>query len=73
MKTKIFILLISLFAISCSNEENPTEAGCVTGILGGDRVFIRCSTRGEFDGETKESHEWGLYKDCKWEKCDNCK
>lgn len=77
----IGVLLLLIILLSCGTEQpEPSSAvGCQSGIIDGNRIFIRCTTMDGFlagdniDAGGLSKSEWSKYSNIKWELCDNCK
>lgn len=76
---KQVVLILALFAFSCSDDDPETENGCLTGIPTGatDRVLIKCSTREQYLAGNNVSAggtaSWNAYTGHQWAKCNDCK
>lgn len=76
---KQVVLILALFAFSCSDDDPTSETGCLTGIPSGstDRVLIKCATREQFLAGSNVSaggtSSWNAFTQHQWAKCSDCK
>lgn len=76
MRKLLFILII---LAGCSEDPEVVKTGCHTGVdkFSGQREFIRCATKEQFNAGSNVNaggiSYWNSYTGHKWELCDNCK
>jgi hypothetical protein len=79
MKTFILcIILIAGLSVGCSEKQDPTNQGCLTGVNSdGNRVLIRCCTKDQYLAGSNVNAGgtaiWPNYSGHKWESCQDCK
>lgn len=76
---KHVILILALAFFSCSDDDDPTDKGCLTGVPKGqtERILIKCSTHDQYLAGSNTgaggTSAWDSYSGHKWEKCGDCK